>query len=423
MLKVWHPFINMKKEKLKTKMYDLVDAGDSAALAKLLRKHPADECLLSNAFARAKNEDKPSLEVLRVLVDAGADPTDALNRIPYLASQDPAILEWILPLLPDDGTRGEGALRAAASLDDENVQALVAKSVRFSTKCKGQLRFSERLLGIQNSARAIKLARLMIANGDEIDFNSTDGSDKPLSFALVGVADDQRPYDCWSLGRRTLESWELHLKRDGLLAVFKAFEDKIDFSVIHDGRSLATLAARVFRCKGCEEESVADFIALRAFKAGAMPEKGMESWMTALALVKAECKEALRHLGGQRELKDAMGRPLWRVLLEESLKIKNANWIFLTLNAANVVPDRAELAEWLLTDEIKEFWLTGKDADPTQVVVILRHLSEGSVGDAAAGLAADALAKCGSLESSSEIPWLLRKMAGRPVQDGDENLS
>ena len=72
---------------------------------------------------------------------------------------------------------------------------------------------------------------------------------------------------------------------------------------------------------------------------------------------------------------------------------------------------------------IKEFWLTGKDAAPIQVVEILRHLSEGSVGDAAAALAAEALAKCGSLESSSEIPWLLRKMAGRPVQDGDENLS
>ena len=397
----------MNIEKHKEKTLRLVEAGDAEALAKFLRRHPAPEETLKDALEKALAWDEINPGVLRTLVNAGAPAERLVPESARIAKDDPSLLEWLLTVLPDDGKFGEAAYRAAIESDSELVWRIVSKLVNFRTVCDGGRPFALRLLGALDSIRAVKVARTMLAGGDEIDFNGVDGKE-PLTFRLIALAFRDHTWDGMTLCQRPLKRCNLPLHAGGLVEVLKAFESRVDYSVERDGRNMVRMVTLHACGTDCEH---ADYIASRALKACPPPAEGMEAWNTALSLYAKGCKEALGILGGLVSLKDAMGRPFWRVLLDRAAANGDVTNVFLSVKDANLLPGREELALWMLDMLLP--WLESDKPDGAACFTeVARHISEGAVSDKAASLAASALALCGELDPSLELPWLLKAIAG-----------
>lgn len=399
----------MKSDKHKEKTLRLVEAGDAVALAKFLRRHPAPEETLKDALEKALAGDEINPGTLRALVEAGAPAERLVPESARIAKADPSLLEWLLTVLPDDGPCGEAAYRAVFYSDSELVWRIVSKLVNFRTPCGSQSLFGFRLLASRFSTHAVKVARMMLVEGDEIDFNGADGKE-PLSFALLRAMRDGARSDAWSIGRPAPHT--LTLLPDGLVEVFKAFESRIDYSVEWKGRDLT---GEALRCIPLSAGKCADFIASRAIKARPRPAGGRESWELALSLVRRNCTEALGVLASSVVLEDALGRPFWRVLMGGNRRVGGTSCgphMFATLKEAGLLPGRDELALWMFGDGGLTVMLESCSPEAACFTEVARHISEGAVSDKAASLAASALALCGELDPSLELPWLLKAIAG-----------
>lgn len=398
----------MNIEKHKEKTLRLVEAGDAVALAKFLRRHPASEETLKDALTAAFSGTRVDPGTVKALVDAGAPVEELVEHTPAIVAADPSLLEWLLTVLPDDGSCGEAAYRAVFYSDSELVWRIVSKLVNFRTPCSSESLFALRLLASRYSTRAVKVARMMLVEGDEIDFNGADGKE-PLSFALLRAMHNGARSDAWSIGRPAPHT--LTLLPDGLVEVFKAFETRIDYSVEWKGRDLTDEA---LLCIPLSAGKCADFIASRAIKARPRPAEGRESWELALSLVRRNCTEALGALASSVVLEDALGRPFWRVLMGGSLRVGGTSCgphMFATLKEAGLLPGRDELALWMFGDGGLTALLESCSPKAVCFTEVARHISEGAVSDKAASLAASALALCGELDPSLELPWLLKAIA------------